>query len=1272
MNRLLIVTVLVATGLLTFPRAQEPARVFTTGTRAELARAETMGVEQLRTMARQRGIADELRVSRVTVDRESMAHTRIQQLHRGVPVFGGEAIAHFKPDGEPFAETDDLVPNISVNPVPRLTAAAAIDAAVTAYGCRDCLTADPVADLWILRNDGVDHLVYRVQLHRVDGSAETALPVFFVDAHGGFVVSRHENLQTGTGLSLYSGSVSIGTRFFAPIGQYAMENQGLRIGTFDMRNGTSFFFDFLDVDDGWTSSTQRAGVDAHFGMEWYFHYLNAVHGRNGIDGNGGPFSLVGVDNVTNVVASLVHYSTNYNNAGWDPVNKLMLYGDGDGVQFSPLVTVDIAGHEMTHGLTQHTANLIYQGESGALNESWSDVFGAMLERYVKGESANTWLNAEEAYTPGVSGDALRYMDDPHRASNKGFTANDDPDHYSERYTGSADNGGVHINSGIANKAFYLLAKGGTHHLGGTMAGIGADAAARIWFTALSSYMTSSTNFAGARQATINAAGALYGAGSAQQTAVTSAWCLVGVGTCGVSTADSATPNSGTGSTQLFTLQYSDTQGATNLATTWVWFNATLAASSANSCLVQYNRPAQTVMLLNDAGTTWLSGTIGAGTTLQNSQCAIALGSSSASAASTTLTVNLSMTFKPAFGGAKNIYMYAANSGGANSGWQDRGDWTVPTVVAIITADTATPSSGTTATQTFALQYSDSLGATDLRRSWVWFNATFASSAANSCLVYYDRPANTVNLLNDAGTTWLTGTAGTATTIQNSQCSIALGTSSASAVGTALTVNLAMTFKPAFAGAKNTYMFAENAAGSNSGWQTRGTWTVPGGGVISVTADSVAPASGSGAAQAFVLAYSSTAGATNLSTAWAWFNATFAATGASSCLTYYDRPANSVFLLDDTGTIWSSGVIGSGTTLQNSQCSIALSGSSASTNGNTLTVTLAITFKASFNGAKNIYMFGTNGTVNSGWQDRGDWTVAVAGSAVTADSATPASGSGATQTFALAYSSTQGAADLTTTWVWFNATFASSAANSCLVYYDRASNLINLLNDSGTGWMSSAIGSGATIQNSQCAIAAASSSASPAGNTLTMNLAITFKAAFNGAKNIYMYGTNGVLDSGWQDRGDWTVVAAGSGVTADSVTPSSGTGLTQTFSLAYSSTLGAADLATTWVWVNATFASSAANSCLVYYDAASHTLNLLNDAGTAWTSSAVGSGATLQNSQCAINAASSTASPAGNTLTVTLPITFTSGGFSGAKSIFMYGTNGAINSGWQTRGTWTVP
>ena len=135
---------------------------------------------------------------------------------------------------------------------------------------------------------------------------------------------------------------------------------------------------------------------------------------------------------------------------------------------------------------------------------------------------------EQAYTPSTSGDALRYMDNPHRASNSGYTADDDPDHYSERYTGTGDNGGVHINSGIANKAFYLLAKGGTHHKGGSMTGIGALAASKIWYKALTTYMTSNTNFRGARTATLNAAAALYGSGSTNYNAVASAWSLCGV------------------------------------------------------------------------------------------------------------------------------------------------------------------------------------------------------------------------------------------------------------------------------------------------------------------------------------------------------------------------------------------------------------------------------------------------------------------------------------------------------------------------------------------------------------------------------------------------------------------------------------------------------------------------------------------------------------------------------------------------------------------------
>src|SRR5262245_14895536 len=130
----------------------------------------------------------------------------------------------------------------------------------------------------------------------------------------------------------------------------------------------------------------------------------------------------------------------------------------------------------------------------------------------------------------------------------------------------------------------------------------------------------------------------------------------------------------------------------------------------------------------------------------------------------------------------------------------------------------------------------------------------------------------------------------------------------------------------------------------------------------------------------------------------------------------------------------------------------------------------MTFKAAFNGAKNIFMYATNGTINSGWEDRGDWRGVGIGNAVTADYVTPSSGSGSTQAFALAYSSTQGATDLSQTWVWFNATFAASAANSCLAYYDWAANTVNLLNDAGTTWMPGVMGSATTLQNSQCAVA----------------------------------------------------------------------------------------------------------------------------------------------------------------------------------------------------------
>jgi len=274
-------------------------------------------------------------------------------------------------------------------------------------------------------------------------------------------------------------------------------------------------------------------VDAHYGAAKTYDYYKNVHGRNGINGNNGPgTTAAGANGTISLVASRVHFGSNYNNAFW--YNNTMSYGDGNGTSFTPLVTLDIAGHEMTHGVTENEANLTYQGESGALNESMSDVFGAMVELYARGGVVNsdTWKIGEQAYTPNTTGDALRYMDNPHLAGNGGYTADDDPDHYAERYTGTADSGGVHINSGIGNKAFYLAAAGGTHHRSGvTVTGMGTTDAAKIWYRALTVYMTSSTNFAGARTAMLNSATDLFGASSAQYNTTATAWCAVGVGSC---------------------------------------------------------------------------------------------------------------------------------------------------------------------------------------------------------------------------------------------------------------------------------------------------------------------------------------------------------------------------------------------------------------------------------------------------------------------------------------------------------------------------------------------------------------------------------------------------------------------------------------------------------------------------------------------------------------------------------------------------------------------
>ncbi len=477
------------------------------------------------------GAPIELKAQSIEFDDLNMAHTKVRQTVGEIPVWEGEAIVHLKADGALSSITDNLKNSISVSTKANISADEASEIAQKFYGGTARLSEQPKVGMWIFRGDSRDHLTYRVEMPRIDGSDETAVPVIFVDAQTGENVFEYNNLQTGSGSSLYSGTVNINT---SSVGStFYMEDLTRKQGTFNMNStgsetsgtgGTQSRY--TDTDDVWNTTIQRAGVDAHYGAAKTFDYYQTAHNRNGIDGSGGPGTTAAAANGVGLIVSRVHFGSSgrYNNAFW--YNNQMSYGDGDGSNFTPLTTIDICGHEMTHGVTERTANLTYANESGALNESMSDVFGAMVELYTDGGTLNgdTWKIGEDAYTPGTAGDALRRMDNPNSVG--------DPDHYSVRYTGSADSGGVHTNSAIPNHVYFLVAAGGTNRVSGVnVQGIGTTDAAKIWYRALTVYMTSGTNFAAGRTATINAANDLFGAGGTQATAVAKGWCAVGVGAC---------------------------------------------------------------------------------------------------------------------------------------------------------------------------------------------------------------------------------------------------------------------------------------------------------------------------------------------------------------------------------------------------------------------------------------------------------------------------------------------------------------------------------------------------------------------------------------------------------------------------------------------------------------------------------------------------------------------------------------------------------------------
>jgi phage baseplate assembly protein gpV len=739
------------------------------------------------------------------------------------------------------------------------------------------------------------------------------------------------------------------------------------------------------------------------------------------------------------------------------------------------------------------------------------------------------------------------------------------------------------------------------------------------------------------------------------------------------TAAYLSPSSGSGASQTFALLYADPLGATDLTSVWVWFTPNFnSASAANSCMLYYAQATNQLFFLNDAGTAWSSPVApGTALTLSNSQCSINVAGASVTSSGADLTLNLPVTFTAAYAGTKSTYMYAAGSS-ANSGWQLMGSWTVPSTVAVVSDVSVAPNSGSGLQQTFALQYADSLGATDLTSVWVWFTSNFnTGSAANSCMIYYARATNQLFFLNDAGTAWSSPMApGTAVTLSNSQCSVNVAAASVTASGTNLTLNLPVTFTTAYDGAKSTYLYAAGSS-ANSGWQALGSWTVP---VTSeVVSDvSVAPNSGSGFQQTFALQYADSLGATDLTSVWGWFTSNFNSGSANSCMIYYARATNQLYFLNDAGTAWSTPVApGTAVTLSNSQCSVNVAAATVTSSGADLSLNLPVTFTAAYAGAKSTYMYAAGSSANSGWQTLGSWTVSVTSAVVSDVSVAPSSGSATPQTFALQYADSLGAADLTSVWVWFTANF-NSAANSCMIYYARATNQLFFLNDAGAAWSAPvAPGTAVTLSNSQCSVNVAAASVTVSGTNLTLNLPVTFTAAYAGAKSTYMYAAGSSANSGWQTLGSWTVPATVAVVSDVSVAPNSGSGFQQTFALQYADSLGAADLTSVWVWFTANFNSgSAASSCMIYYARPSNQLFFLNDSGTTWSSPvAPGAAVTLSNSQCSVNVAAASVTVSGTNLTLNLPVTFLPA-YAGAQSTYMYAAGSSANSGWQALGSWT--
>lgn len=450
-------------------------------------------------------------------DELGYTHHKYQQYFRNIKVEHGIYILHAKngyvvsANGEFYAHLAQRVQST----VPKLTEEQAyliVKAEFRSTEIRNHHENENALRIYFLNNKY--HLCYKFELSSFEPLKHAE---FYVDANSGKIINEINRVHTvdvpGIATTHYSGSKTITCNNTSGT-THNLTTSGRNLYTRNCNNGTSLSTasEFTNSSSSWsaTSIYNKSVFDLHYGLEKTYDYFLSKFTRTSYDNSGAQ------------IRGISHYGSNYVNAFWS--NPYMVFGDGDGTSYLPFTPIDIVGHEFTHAVTEYEANLVYMNQSGALNESFSDIFGVAIDFYAHPLTAN-FLEGEQCV---VSGMPFRNMTNPN--------ATMQPDTYLGTYwvpNNGPDNGGVHTNSQVQNYWFYLLCQGGSGindiSQSFSVSAIGISHAERIAYRNLSVYLTANSTFADARMYAIQSALDLYGACSNQVIQTTNAWHAVGVG-----------------------------------------------------------------------------------------------------------------------------------------------------------------------------------------------------------------------------------------------------------------------------------------------------------------------------------------------------------------------------------------------------------------------------------------------------------------------------------------------------------------------------------------------------------------------------------------------------------------------------------------------------------------------------------------------------------------------------------------------------------------------